>query len=77
MKDKNSSTPPPIYGTYMEAREEANRLRLQNKDEGILAVRIEKAPYGHGFVIRHVPVDPELCPAVLLGKGLSYQDVRE
>ena len=61
----------------MEAREEVNRRRLQSEDEGVLAVRIEKAPYGHGFVIRHVPVDPELGPVVPLGRGLSYQDVRE
>ena len=69
----------PIYATYLEAHEELTRLRTEGGPEGMeVSFVISKSPYGLGFVIHRVPLDPELgqmtaTPAV---KRLSYQDVQ-
>ena len=73
-----SGSTPPIFETYLEARQEANR-RTQDKAEGVV-VRVVKSPYGRGYVLRHVPLevmsDPDFGQAAFeTGRRLAYRDL--
>ena len=74
-----SGSTPPIFETYLEARQEANRRSTQDKVEGVV-IRIAKSPYGKGYVLRYVPLelvsDPDLGQAAIeTGGRLLYQDL--
>ncbi|MCY3822230.1 MAG: hypothetical protein OXH52_23250 [Gammaproteobacteria bacterium] len=44
-----------VYPSYEEAAAEAQRIR-RSETRGKLVTKVEKSPYGSGFVVRSFPV---------------------
>lgn len=79
-------TPPidTVYKSYIDAYHAAAILKKQNVDMNTV-VRIEKAPYGDGYVVRSAPVFLEYSlsrlitgvpgtPARATGRNPNYSD---
>ena len=69
----------PIFKTYLEAHREANRRRSEDVVEGF-DVRVERSPYGDGYIVRYLPwellSDPDLMLAnTETGGSLTYRDL--
>lgn len=67
MKNSSSETetlknPPSdtVYKSWADAYRAMANLKKQNTDMGTV-VRIEKTPFGDGYVIRHTPVSLEMA----------------
>ena len=55
-KASGVETGSPLFATYPEARQAANRQNARDAESGIIAM-VEQSPYGGGYVVRSWPVD--------------------
>lgn len=56
LPDSPSGKEKQVFFESLEAAEEAARLRRNAARESSMVIRVEKSPYGEGFVVRTVPL---------------------